>query len=86
MKNTGGLIALLLVVAILCTPFDGPAQNRLTESPLLSGDSAAQSDTAPQDGGETDTVKIIAAVVIVIIVICIICYIADTGNQPHERR
>jgi len=83
MHKASGLIALLLVAAIILLPLRSPTNNgSTTETPLtVSGVSAIQSDSALQDDEVSDTTKIIAVVIIVVIVIFIIYGLSQTNSS-----
>ena len=80
MRNSSGLIALLLIVAILLMPSENtPAiEQTLLSAQTVCTDNTMQSDTLPQEGNGNDTDTIIAIVIVVIIVIIFIGYISNT--------
>ena len=80
MQKSGGLIALLLIAAILFMPSENtPGYEHSQVSPqAVCGDTAVQSDTLPQDDNGNDTAQIIAVVIVVILVIIFIGYISNT--------
>jgi len=79
MQKSGGLVALLLIAAILFMPSENtPGYEHSPVSPqAVCGDTALQSDTLPQADSENDTATIIAIVIVVIIVIIFIGYISN---------
>lgn len=81
MQKANGLIAILLIAAILLLPIkDSPENGLVSVSPqAVSGDIAAQNDSVSNEDNESGTVKIIAAVIIVLIVI--ISCITETDGQ-----
>ena len=84
-NNTGGgLIALLLVIAILMSLGNSP-KNDLESPQTVCGDSLCQDETCVIQE-DNDGSQFIITVVIVFIVIFIIYCIADTDNQSHDRR
>ena len=87
MPKASGLIALLLVIAIILLPFrDSPDKGLALETPLtVSGVSLPINDTAPEDTAD-DSTQIIAVVIIVVIVIFIICCVVDTESNHTVRR
>jgi len=80
MRNSSGLIALLLIVAILLMPSENtPAiEQTLLSAQTVCADNTMQSGTLPQEDNENDTATIIAVVIIVIIIIFFIGSIANT--------
>jgi preprotein translocase subunit SecG len=83
MRKSGGFIALLLVAAILLTPFGKSHESAFaaeSSKPVFGDDLSANG--AP-DGNSGDTAVIIAVVIIVAI---IFFFVTDTDNQSHERR
>jgi len=88
MKKASGLIALLLIAAIMLLPAKCPPFNDIaTETPLsVSGVSAPHSDSAPQDDEIDNSKKIVAIVIIVVVVIFIIYCITGAETNHAVRR
>ena len=86
MQKASGMIALLLIAAILLMP-TSPEIGRITETPLtVSGVSPPQSEPVTQENEADGTATIIAVVVVVIIVILIIyCFTGTESNQAVRR-
>ena len=86
MQKASGLIALLLIAAILLMPAS-PGNGRIKETPpTVGGVSASQSEPAPQEDEADNTATIIAVVIIVIIVIFVIyCFTGTETNQTVRR-
>ena len=81
MQKPNGLIALLLIIAVLLSRPDSPETGFVTQSPqAVCGDCLSQNETL--EDNETD--RIIIAVIIVIIVIFIINCITNTGDQSSR--
>jgi len=88
MQKASGLIALLLVAAIILLPFRGPMYNgSATETPpTVGGVSMLLSDSAPQDDKVSDTTKAVTVVIIVVIVIFIVYCITGAETNHAVRR
>ena len=88
MQKASGLIALLLVAAIILLPFKGsPINGIATETPLtVSGVSTSQNDSVPQDDETDDTTKIVTVIIIVVIVIFIVYCITGAETNHAVRR
>jgi hypothetical protein len=86
MAKPNGFIALMLILAILCTPFDSaPDTGLASESPQeLCGGSASPSE--PHEDNEDSAAQVLAVVIAVIIVFFILYCITGADNQSHERR
>jgi hypothetical protein len=86
MQKSGGFLALLLVVVILCAPVKSvPETLFISESPQTAcGDFASPNENGEvvdSEDGKEDSYQILAVVIVVVIVIFIIYCFSNADNK-----